>query len=236
MDHDHTAPWDDDHDEHRNPTEAFNRRHLLGVAASGFALAASGVLLPEWLVEEAAAREGANGGTLGGRHGKNHKGRHRRRDRKQQHRQNDNRDRAPGLINPLQVALHVDNISSSPVQVQGWEPSGVSHGKNVFHVPTGWDYATLTPNTGGKDFIANAGENCIVRIGTDRLVFASNPPLGFPLVRIQTGGWSADGWNPKGQTLAEQSMLVNHSVFAGGIYVQRLPDTDHKVFVVQVHN
>ena len=50
-----------------------SRRGLLG-AAGGFAVAASGLLLPDWLVEETAAREGAYGGQLGGRRGKDHRG------------------------------------------------------------------------------------------------------------------------------------------------------------------
>ena len=56
-----------------------NRRGLLRAAAGGLALAASGLLLPVWLAEEAEAREGALGGAKGGRRGKNHRGRHKQR-------------------------------------------------------------------------------------------------------------------------------------------------------------
>lgn len=55
-----------------------SRRALLGGAAGGFALAASGLFLPA-TGEDAAARTGKHGGALGGRRGKNQRGRHRRR-------------------------------------------------------------------------------------------------------------------------------------------------------------
>ena len=44
------------------------RRDLARSAAGAFVLAASGLLLPEWL-EQAEAREGAFAGRLGGRRG-----------------------------------------------------------------------------------------------------------------------------------------------------------------------
>jgi hypothetical protein len=71
-----------------------SRRLLVGGAAGGLTLAASGLFLPAWL-EETEAREGSSGGALGGRHGKNHKGRQHRRNRKRRHRQNRNHN-APG--------------------------------------------------------------------------------------------------------------------------------------------
>ena len=42
-------------------TDGTTRRAWLGAAAGGFALAASGLFLPDWL-EEAEARDGAYGG------------------------------------------------------------------------------------------------------------------------------------------------------------------------------
>lgn len=54
---------------------AGTRRDLLA-AAGGFALAASGLVLPDWLAET-EARSGALGGAKGGRHGQNRKGRNR---------------------------------------------------------------------------------------------------------------------------------------------------------------
>lgn len=53
---------------------AVDRRHLVRLAGSRFALAASGLLLPAWLQQDADAR-GTAGGKLGGRRGKNRRGR-----------------------------------------------------------------------------------------------------------------------------------------------------------------
>ncbi len=54
------------------------RRQLLSAATGGFALASSGLFLPA-VLQDAQAREGAQGGENGGRRGKDHKGRHRKR-------------------------------------------------------------------------------------------------------------------------------------------------------------
>ena len=85
--------YDHKHDPARAMVEAgsgHNRRGLLA-AAGGFALAASGLLMPRWL-DVADAREGALGGKRGGSHTK-HRSRHRRR-----HSPGDKRDKrkAPG--------------------------------------------------------------------------------------------------------------------------------------------
>lgn len=59
---------------------SLDRRGLVRAAASGFVLAASGLLLPAAL-GETEAREGALGGDFGGRRGKNRRGRHKRKRR-----------------------------------------------------------------------------------------------------------------------------------------------------------
>jgi hypothetical protein len=86
------------------PVAIPNRRALLRLATGGFALAASGLLLPGWLAEEAEAREGAYGGELGGRRGKDRRGRHRRRthgDKKGKNDRNKRKDdRPPGAGAP----------------------------------------------------------------------------------------------------------------------------------------
>lgn len=69
--------WDDTAaDTPEEPT--MSRRLLLGGAASGLVLAASGLVLPAWL-EETEAREGALDGAKGGRRGNDRRGRHRKR-------------------------------------------------------------------------------------------------------------------------------------------------------------
>jgi hypothetical protein len=78
----------------RDAGGATSRRALLG-AASGFALVASGLFLPEWM-EETEARKGAYGGKLGGRHGKNRRGRDKQKRRKRRHGKHRREERATG--------------------------------------------------------------------------------------------------------------------------------------------
>jgi hypothetical protein len=91
--------------------DATSRRRLLGAAAGGFALAASGLLLPDWLSEEAAARpDGAYGGQLGGRHGKDHRGRDKAKRRGRGDRKDKSRERdRPGSGGFRNTALTVRN-------------------------------------------------------------------------------------------------------------------------------
>src|SRR5262245_15528708 len=65
------APMMDEERDDRETTEApgTTRRRLLSAATGNFALATSGLFLPEW-PEEMEAREGALGGATGGRLGK----------------------------------------------------------------------------------------------------------------------------------------------------------------------
>jgi hypothetical protein len=71
--------WDETAEDAPEEPTAGSRRLLLAGAASGLALAASGLLLPDRL-EEVDAREGALGGAKGGRRGKDQRGRHKHRD------------------------------------------------------------------------------------------------------------------------------------------------------------
>lgn len=69
---------------------SLDRRRFLGAATGGFAMAASGLLLPAGL-EDAEAREGAYDGALGGRRGQNRRGRDERKRRTHGNRKNPNR-------------------------------------------------------------------------------------------------------------------------------------------------
>ena len=98
-----------------------SRRAVLQTAVSGFALATSGLLVPEWL-EEAEAREGAYGGKLGGRHGKNRRGRDRRKRQTHGHKKDKNdkskRPQSKGFFR--HTALTVSSVAA--------------HGKLLDHV------------------------------------------------------------------------------------------------------
>lgn len=127
-------------------TMVTTRRHLLHVAASGFALATSGLFLPDGQ-EEADAREGALDGASGGRRGKDHKGRHGHK--KQTHGDKKNKgkdqDTPRGVTRdplPVTVAMSINNYRLVPVQVQGWQflDKGES---GQYYVPREWRWSTL---------------------------------------------------------------------------------------------
>ena len=112
-----TMDNDQDHRETSTATGA-TRRRLLRAATGGFALAASGLFLPEG-PEEADAREGALGGAKGGRHGKDLQGRsrHRSHDDKN-HKGQHGHDGLPTNHGPFRAcALTVVNSDQPP-----WPP------------------------------------------------------------------------------------------------------------------
>ena len=88
-----------------------SRRGLLAAAVGGFASGASGLLLPAWLVEEAAARPGgAYGGQLGGRNGNDNRGRDKSRRRGHGRRKDKTKHRdRPGSGGFRNAALTVRN-------------------------------------------------------------------------------------------------------------------------------
>jgi hypothetical protein len=90
-----------------------SRRALLGEAAGGFALAASGLFLPTRL-EEAEARDGAYDGVLGGRHGKNRRGRDQRKRRTHGEKKDKNNGKRDNLKGWRNTALTVENTGGDP--------------------------------------------------------------------------------------------------------------------------
>lgn len=97
-----SEPNDFGHDGKAVPRESdamLNRRALLGTAAGGFALAASGLLLPERLVEEAAADDHPVWriqGRKDGQRGQRKRRLERRRERNRRHNRDKNDDTAAG--------------------------------------------------------------------------------------------------------------------------------------------
>ena len=231
---DHAAPEREDGLADVEPVVlAAGTRRALFSAASGFALAASGLLLPRWL-ESAEARDGALHGAKGGRRGKNHRGRHKKRthgDRKS--RKNDQRPR--GSSPTQNIAFTVRNFRPVAVQVQGWE---VNQANDAYVVPTDWDWITLAalpaagPAQPATRELVGASFQLVVRIGTNRLVWALNHgPRPFrngelPDVLIGVGGWDAKGWNPRGVVRTESDPLDSgRSISADGIKVTRIDDS-----------
>jgi hypothetical protein len=93
-----------------------SRRGLLSAAVGGFALAASGLFLPE-TVEETLARKGAYSGKLGGRRKKDRRGRDKNRDRGEK-KDKPNEDKPRGNIYALdRIKFNVEVAGSRPVKV-----------------------------------------------------------------------------------------------------------------------
>lgn len=112
--------------------QIFTRRALLRAAASGFTLAASGLLLPAG-VEDAAAREGALGGEKGGRRGRNQRGRHKRRhNHRQRDRHSDKRNDAPGYIGYKNIKFQFEVSGGKDAYVKLFE-----------FIAGGWDEPVL---------------------------------------------------------------------------------------------
>jgi hypothetical protein len=215
-----------------------SRRTILSGAVAGFALTASGLFLPETR-KEADARDGALGGTKGGRHEKNHRGhdKHKRRDHgDKKGEENDNLPQSGGKYF-RDVALLVHNMRSAPVQVQGWQLhfTGPNPGGAYYFKDSSWNWSTIDakPANGHENVMNFFGSEwtVVVRIGTDRVVAASNNMIGYPSGSILSGGWDAThGWNPLGDTLAnDEKMHVDDSIMAGGIRLQRTIDSDSHI-------
>jgi len=215
---------------------AMSRRALIGVAG-GFALATSGLLVPDWLIEEADAADQLPVRRVQQRkEQKRHKrGHHRKRDRAA-------KKRGSGKVF-RDVAIYVyNNRYYDSVQVQGWVGRfEYNNQMDPYYMPNkDWDWATLSsagqpigPTSrayiGDDEFVA-------VRIGADRVVTGLNHWFTWPEAEILSGGWDAKtGWNPVGQSLAGKKLGVNDSISAGGIKVTRSEDTPgHIVFKVDL--
>ena len=229
-----------------------SRRKLLSGAASGLVLVAGGHVLP-FGQDEVDARNGANGGAFGGRRGNDRRGRrkhrtHGNRRNKKNEKQNDRPRGASG--GNRNVAIHVHNYRTVPVQVQGWqfdhyEGSGPQAVRN-YAVPSGWGWSTIPARAANgshssKDFICTRDRDVteervvIVQIGNDRFIWCFNDPFWFPRAEIWSGSWWSAGWGQGSQLLGSINMFVDESFSRDGIKVTRLNDTeDHIQFTVDL--
>lgn len=240
MDREH-VDWreQDDEEEHDlDERHAMSRRALLG-AAGGFALATSGLFVPDWLSEEADAADQLPVRRV-----------QQRKERKRRKRGHDSRKRrrAAGkkrgnLKLFRDVAIYVYNGRYyDSVQVQGWVGrSAYNNQMDPYYMPNkDWDWATLS-NAGqssgptSRAFIGD-DDTVVVRIGAGFVVSGWNHWVGWPEAEILTGGWDAHGWNPVGQSLAlGGKMEVNSSISSSGIKVTRHDDTErHIIFKVDL--
>lgn len=219
---------------------AGTRRAVLG-AASGLALAASGLFLPEWL-QETEARRGALDGAKGGRRGKNRRGRHKQRNHGDKKDKNRDKPRGRDGLELRSVALLVHNYRPFAVQVQGWQYERLDDylffGEWGFRQPTGWEESTIQGRTGQPHFtreFISTSTWAAVQVGTDRIVWGRNlvPPF-WPTGTIVSGGWNKDGWTG-GDKLAQADLFVNSRIATDGISITRVDDTnDHIRFSVDL--
>ena len=229
-----------------------SRRRLLSGAASGLLLTAGGLILP-YAQDEVDARIGANGGALGGRRGNDRRGRRKHRNHgghKGKDKKNDD-DRPRGARGGNRnVAIHVHNYRTVPVQVQGWQfdhydRSG-SQETRYYAVPSGWSWSAIPARQANgshssKDFVCTRDRDVteervvIVQIGTDYFVWCFNDPFWFPRAEIWSGTWWPAGRGQGSKLLGSVNMFVDESFSRDGIKVTRLKDTeDHIQFTVDL--
>ncbi|MFT4038581.1 MAG: hypothetical protein QM692_10405 [Thermomicrobiales bacterium] len=232
---------------------ASSRRRLLGASAGAFALAASGLFLPPGLVEEAAAREGANHGKLGGRHGKNRRGKDRKKGRSEKQSRASAGNKAPGggLIKSVGCDVSCQDGTWSQLRVDFYYRI-----KGSGDTWSGFKF-------GGSDSLYGVG--AIARYKPDRYSIAAyihadnleracfvemlNPLIGYPYMKISLGG-SIDGNGAyvHGAYAADESfgvgdrktLTIGNATFPWGthpvdISVYRAEDTNsHKWFKLYV--
>jgi hypothetical protein len=229
--------------------QAGSRRWLLGAAAGSFALAASGLVLPIWLVEEAEAAEYPVRRIQRRKDQRRKKRRNELQHRREvQRRQDDEKPRGRDFLELRNVAIYVHNLRPVPVQVQGWQKEQLDNHpfpRFGFRQRPGWTWSTIPARTGvpysTKDFVGTS-TFVVVQIGTDRVVRGTNSPAPFaPSAEIVTGEWNEDGQGscedclPRGDTLKEGHLAVGGTIEAQGIRISRVYDTeDHIVFSVDL--
>ena len=188
-------------------TGGTTRRAMLSAAAGGFALAASGLFLPDWL-EEAEARDGAYGGKLGGRHGKDHRGRDKRKRRTHGNKKDKGRDKndsPPRGTVIRDVAFSIQNQRSTSVRLRVLQ---IDRDQNAY--VTKWDWDNIEPNS-TKDY--RASENVVIAeffpefnvngVNSRRVMQGYNPPWSYPSVSI---GWVPRDWDGHGIPTFEQEI------------------------------
>ena len=237
---------------------AVNRRHLLGVAGSRFALAASGLLLPAWLQQEdAEARKGVANSKLGGRRGTNRRGRdaakRRKRAKAREKRKDQDQAKAPGWSLIKYVSFRIEPVTD----VQDLRIDTYYRVKGELDT-----WSSLKPGQSFTSFAARqtyAPERYSIaafiqaRDTTPIFIEARNPMIGTPWVTIAHGGRiDANGNYVGGSSDWGINVLYRYSQHALGVNesmrvamspgddwpryladVERLDDTgDHKVFSI----
>ena len=222
-----------------------SRRQLLRAASGSFALAASGLFLPP-VLEQAAARPGANGGELGGRRGRNRRGRnkpqHRDKNRTNAKRQKNKRGTPRGSTHIKWIKFYVynDRPVTTPNQsasVRGWANM---HGD----IGEPWDRLPLVSVANGTytgEFEMFEYEEGAVVVDDRYYVEADNsllPPFP-PLLRLYYGGTMTNQGYEGGTRVVEGYALAEDDQYETTIEghrftIKRLYDTnDYKVYDIR---
>jgi hypothetical protein len=220
-----------------------SRRSLLSGAASGFALAASGLLLPEWLAEEAAAD---NHPVRGVQDRKQHK-RDKRRHKREHNRQLKNRQRggkgSRGGILPDGVKVTVVNrFDTSNIPGQNRNISFT-----YWHGTVGWvsDSVTRVVNAGGGTETLETNDLHAGILFAGGIFAWVESPVGFtPNTTLQYGG-TMTTFGYYGGTIAfdhtplsvgqETRVDLPFGDVTAAFTVRRNPDApDFKVFTISI--
>lgn len=210
-----------------------SRRRLLGAAAGRFALAASGLLLPAWLSEDAEAADHPSG-KVRRRAGKRQQRKHhnRKQQRQDQDRQESSAEPRGNRRKNIQFNIHNDRPQPNGVTIhlyvdegsvgtdwkprpEFWFPYGAS--KELAYQSTQFGFAIHWNNGGSKHFVS-----------------ARDPLVGSPIVTVQEGGYNGpDGtvhFRDDFPGNSGQLVKSNHATFD----ITRLADTaTHVVFDVR---
>jgi hypothetical protein len=207
-----------------------NRRSLLGSAAGSFALAASGLLLPDWLIEDAAADNHPVRGIQGRKDQRRNKRRHEHDRRHRQH----HKHKGASKQHP-RGSKGIYGIEFR-LEIEGYRPIKVS----FYGTGAEFDWRLVKSKTLGpaeNDTFGGSLDPCALWIDGRFWVEATNPLLDYPKLKLGYGGSvSASGWTG-GRTLFDDQMKEGDSLHPSlidgfGIEVERLTDSPRKVFKV----
>ena len=134
------------------------------------------------------------------------------------------------------MALYVHNLRSTAIGVREFVLIGSDAG-TTWQNKRDWQVIDAKPASGPEHFVDYVEENLqvVAELTSSHIIWAGNPPLGFPWVTIGTGGRSKNGWQTKGVTLLDKSFSVNTRYVVPEFTAERLGDTDsHKQFLINL--